>query len=160
MWTWAILLFVSAIIAVWVLWGRCWLKERPWAWSQAFFRWIEPVEILLYKKSETILWARWRQFAGYLVAILLFVGGLDASLITMAFPEHWQKFAPLVPLAISLSGHMAEFLRDRTTKPIEIVALPEHGTVPLPVVEAVVKAEVAKEEAVAAVKEAKAEGNV
>lgn len=157
---WIILIWLTIIIAVWVLWGRCWLKGKPWAWSRTFFAWIEPFEIFVYKKSETILWARWRQFVGYFVAILLFLGGLDASLITMAFPEAWQKFAPLVPLLISLSGHIAEFLRDRTTLPIELVAVPEFKPVPLPVIEATIKAEEAKQEAVAVVKEAQAEAKL
>lgn len=57
MWLAAILLvdFVVLII-IYAMWGRAWLKRQPW--SQGFFDWIEPIELVLFKKSETILFAR------------------------------------------------------------------------------------------------------
>lgn len=156
MWILVTLGIITIVVINYALWGRAWLKEQ--AWARGFFAWIEPIEIVLWKKSETILWARWRVFAGYLISILSFIGTVDLSPIVYLLPERYAWIGPLLPLIISLSGHIAEFLRNRTTMPVDLVAVPEDA--PASVAGPVLKAEAAKMVAVAVVKEAKAEGVV
>ncbi len=152
----AVIVVLTVIVVWWVLHGREWLKTQ--SWSQGFFDWIEPLERILYKKSETIFWARWLQFVGYLIAVLAFVGTLDVTPFLGLVPEKYQWIVPLLPVAISLAGHMAEFMRNRTTLPIEVVALPP--TAPEPLKDMAATAVMAKEETVTAIKEAKKEGLV
>ena len=154
-----ILLFV-ALIAL-VLWyaiaGRAWLKSKPWALG--FFAAVEPIEIALYKKSETILWARLKMVVGALLTVLTTLGAIDVTPIMPLVPEKYQAtvhaVVNMLPLLITLVGMADEKLRNETTKPLELVAVPDQAIAPQ-VARAIAKADMAKIDAVVAVVEAKA----
>jgi hypothetical protein len=139
-----ILLLLTAIaLAIYVVWVRPWLRQQPWA--AGYFRLIEPVEILFWNKSESILWARFLQIAGVLTTVLQFLGTIDVTPFISFIPEGYR---PALFLLITLSGFINEWLRKDTTKPLEIVALPEN--VPPEVEQAIARAEVANVVAVKA----------
>jgi len=156
----AVSLFVFSLILTWyALWGRAWLKSKSWA--QPFFDWIEPIELVLFKKSETILFARLKILTGLLLAVLTNLGTIDLTPIMPFVPEKYQGWLHiafnLAPLMLSVVGWMDEQLRKRTTLPIEVVAVPDKTIAENPkVAEAVAMAVATKTEAVAAVNEAKA----
>lgn len=151
------MLVIAAVLAVVLLYvlARPWLKAQPWA--ARFFAWVEPLEIKLFKKSETILWARAKMVTGLLLTALTMLGGIDLSPIMPYIPEAHQglvKFAMnLLPMALTLVGMIDEKLRNTSTKPLELVALPESTPLPPQVAIAVADAELAKETAVAVVKQ-------
>lgn len=144
----AVLTFVTGLVLVYVVAGRYWLK-RQW-WTGRFFDWIEPIEIKLWSKSETLLWARYRQALGLLVALFAFIGAFDITPFYGIIPEKFQWMLPFAPLVISASGGLAEYLRRYTTRPLELVAVPDEGASPR-VEKAIAEAEKAKEKAVVAV---------
>lgn len=154
---------IVAVLLLYALWGRDWLKTKPWA--VGFFAWVEPIEIVLFKKSETILAGRTLQGLGYVLSILQQVNGIDFTPILPFVPEQYRGYVNAaigaMPLLISAIGAMIELLRNRTTKPIELVAVPDKVVAENPVVAATIaKADELKVEAVAvtavAVAEAKA----
>ncbi len=155
----ALLLGALAAVVLVLVWyaafGREWLKAKPWA--EGFFAAIEPWEISLYKKSETILFARLKIVTGLLLSLLTMLGGIDMTAITPFVPSQHQGKVNLVvnllPLAISLVGWLDEHLRNGTTKPLELVAVPDTKPVPVVVADAVEVAEVTKVVAVAVVKD-------
>ncbi len=157
----SVIFLLTAIIFFYVLIGRSWLKAQPW--TQGFFEWIEPYEIVLFKKSETILWARLKMFVGILLTMLTQLGALDLTPLMPLVPDQYEPAVRLIfnflPLAITAVGLMDERLRNNTTEPIEITALPEKA-IPVEVKEAVAQANEAKAEAVAVVEEAKKAGEV
>ena len=116
---WILLGFIAFVI-IYVVFLRNWLKERIWA--KGFFAWIEPYEIALWRKSETILWARFLIVLGLIPPILEQLGELSGSGIERFLPEKYQA---LWTLSFTVIGVVNEFLRRSTTKPLEIVALPE-----------------------------------
>jgi hypothetical protein len=157
-------LIIAAILAALLLWyamkGRAWLKKQPWA--QSFFAWIEPIELALYRKSETILVGRLLWVGGLFVtfydAIAFYAGSLDLTPITtrlfnwLGIPPDMQNLS--VTAFIGVLGLLINWLRKRTTKPIELVEAPENSLPPAASL-AVAQAEVAKDQAVQAVAEAK-----
>lgn len=156
------ILIALAIFTILLLWytlqGRAWLKAKPWA--QGFFTWVEPAEIVLFKKSETILFARLKVFTGLLLALLTNVGTIDISPIVPLVPEKYQGWIHgafnLMPLLLSIVGWMDERLRNQTTLPVEMVAVSNKTIAENPkVAEAVAMAVATKTEAVAVVTEAK-----
>lgn len=164
-----ILLVLVALFAL-VLWyvmaGREWLKAKPW--MAGFFAFVEPIEIWLYKKSETMLVGRLLWVGGLLVtaydAIAMFAAGLvgfDLTPITSRVLSDVP--ADLQPLVVSFSfagiGALIGWLRKRTTKPLELVEIAETDMKP-EVAQAVAVADQAKVAAVAVVVEAKAEAAV
>jgi len=150
-------LIVAALVAVYVVWVRKWLKTK--AWAQGFFAWVEPIELFLFSKSETILWARLKQFTGVLLTFLTSMGAIDITPLMPFVPDAYEGMFRavfnLIPLVITLVGIVDEKLRRDTTKPLALVAIPEKDITPA-VAEAIAVAEVAKVEAVAVVKEAEA----
>lgn len=144
----AILAFTTGLVLVYVVAGRVWLKKQ--VWTGKFFTWIEPYEIAFWSKSETILWARWWQFLGLLVSVLAFIGTIDLTPFYSITPEKYQWMLPFAPLIINLSSTLSEYLRRYTTKPLELVAVPDEGASPR-VEKAMAAAEVAKDKAVVAV---------
>ncbi len=152
----AVIVVLTVIAVWWALHGRPWLTTMPWA--KPFFDWIEPIERHLYKKSETIFWARWWQFIGYLTTILAFIGTIDIAPFIGLVPERYQWAIPLLPVVISLAGHMAERLRSTTTLPLEVVALPP--TASQEIRDKVATSDEAKKETVSAIADAKAEGTL
>jgi hypothetical protein len=151
------LLPIAVIVAaalVYALWGREWLKTKTWA--QPFFAWVEPIEILLFKKSETILFARLKVFGGVALTYLVQASQIDWTPILPFIPEKYHFFVNAaissLPLLLSLLGVADEKQRYTATKPIELVAVPEVGLTP-EVKVAIAQAEDAKELAVAVVKD-------
>ena len=160
-------LIVLAVITGLLLWyalqGREWLKTKSWA--QGFFAWIEPIEIVLFRKSETILFARLKMFTGMLLMILSQIGTIDLTPFMPFVPDQWEPYVRatfnLMPLIITFVGWMDENLRKTTTKPIELVAVADKVVAENPALaQTIAKADELKVEAVAvtavAVAEAKA----
>jgi hypothetical protein len=145
-----ILLF-SILVLVYVLWGRDCLKPI----FPRFFAFIEPAERWLWNKSETILWSRLLMLIGVLPVVLDHIQLLNVPSVISVIPA---KYQPYMTLIFTLIGIISEVLRRHTTKPLEMVALPDK--VPPDVAIAVKEAEVAKKQAVAVVNEAKREGQV
>jgi hypothetical protein len=156
-------LVVLAVITGLILWyalqGRDWLKTKLWA--QGFFAFIEPVEIFLFRKSETILFARLKMLTGLLLMVLSQIGTIDLTPFMPFVPDQWEPYVRavfnLLPLIITAVGWMDESLRKSTTKPIELVAVPDKVVAETPkIAEAVAMADATKIEAVAVIEEAKA----
>lgn len=155
-----ILAALAAALLIYAVWGRPWLKSKPWA--AGFFAAIEPLELALWKKSETILFARLKMAIGAVLMCLAWMGDIDLTPIMPLVPAQYQAyvhtFVNMLPLLITVVGWMDEQLRKTTTKPLEVVALPD--ALPADVADAVAKAEAAKFEAVAVAVEAKQAGTL
>lgn len=145
-------LVIVAIILIYALWLRDWLKQQPWA--QGYFDLVEPVERLAFKKSETILWARTLQIIGLLMTFLAGLGEFDLSPLLAFLPEKWKWVASMLPLIISVAGSINVKLREQTTLPLEVVALPDKVSSDVAV--SVQAAVVASKDAIATVKDDKA----
>jgi hypothetical protein len=148
---------IAGLVIFYALKGRAWLKTKPWA--QGFFSLIEPVEIVLFRKSETILFARLKMLTGLILTLLTQIGSIDLTPIMPFVPNGWEPYVRvafnLMPLIITFVGWMDESLRKTTTKPIELVAVPDKVAEANPkIADAIATAEVAKTEAVAEVKQA------
>jgi hypothetical protein len=155
----SILALLTVILLWYALYGREWLKTKPWA--AGFFAWIEPIEITLFKKSETILVARLLSVLGFILTFLNQIGSIDITPIIPFVPEKYASIVQIasgfMPLLISGLGFIVERLRNTTTQPIELVAVPDKVVAANPVVaEAVAMANTTKTEAVQAVVVAKA----
>src|SRR6188768_2431154 len=118
---------ITGLILLYALWGREWLKTKSWA--QGFFEFIEPIEIFIYKKSETILVARSLQGLGAILTVLTWIGSIDITPIMPLVPEKYQPYVhagmSFLPLVLNGLGAIVERLRNQTTKPIELVAVPD-----------------------------------
>jgi Na+/proline symporter len=147
---------ILALVLAYVLGGRAWLKSKPW--MGGFFKLVEPIELILFKKSETILWARIKILTGVLLTVLTQLGTLDLTPLMPFIPDQYEGLfkvgVNLLPLSIAVVGMIDEKLRNSTTKPIELVAIAEKDITP-EVAQAVVLAEVAKEQAITVVEDAK-----
>lgn len=150
------ILVVLAVITGLLLWyalqGRDWLKSKPW--GQALLAKAEPVEIFLFKKSETLIVARTLQGLGAILTALTWLGSIDITPILPLVPEKYtaivQAAFSFLPLVLNGLGAIVERLRNRTTKPIELVAVADKVVAENPVVaEAIAKADDLKVEAVA-----------
>jgi hypothetical protein len=158
-----VLAVITGLLLLYALWGRDWLKSKSWA--QGFFAFIEPVEIFIFKKSETILVARSLQGLGAIMIVLSWLGEIDLTPIMPLVPEKYQPYvhaaSTFLPLVLNGLGAIVERLRNQTTKPIELVAVADKVVAENPVLaETIAKADELKVEAVAvtvvAVAEAKA----
>lgn len=157
----AIAILIVVAILVYAMWGRAWLRQQTWA--QRFFTAIEPFEIFLFKKSETILVGRLLWVGGFFVtaydALALFASSLDLTPVTTRLFDFLHVPPDMRGLtataALALIGQVVVWLRKRTTKPIEVVAVAQQDITPA-VAQALVAAEATKQEAVAAVNDAKA----
>jgi hypothetical protein len=144
-----ILFALTAFVLFWVVVGRAWLKSMPG--TARFFAVIEPVEIALWSKSETILWARFLPFMMALSGFLTWLGALDVTPLYLLLPEKYHPWLAAVPfVTVALLGAVNEILRRFTTRPLEIVAVPDNA--PPAVAAAIEAAQVAKVEAVAEIK--------
>ena len=152
------LVIVTGLVLLYALLVRPWLRKREWA--KPFFAnpVIEWLEIYLWSKSESILWARWQQFLGLVLTVIGFLGAIDYSLLAAVVPPKYVPFLPLIPMVLNLTGTIAEALRRDTSTPLAVVALPE--VKPVAVAIAVAEAKAANIVAVAAVDVAKQEGTV
>lgn len=152
MWFLIIAGIIVLLLLNYVLWFREWLKSRPWPWSQRYFEWIEPIEIALYKKSETILWARAQVLFGAVLQTLEMLQLFNTPELLQFLPEQWAWW---VSLLFIVNGVVQEILRRYTATPLSVVAVPTQGNPPA-VDAAIANLEVAKAEAVAAVADEKA----
>ena len=143
----------TLVILAYVLGGRSWLKRRPWA--AGFFAKIEPIEIALWRKSETLLWARFQQVLGVVLTLLTQIGTLDLSPLFPLLPEQYKWLPSCLPLILTVIGRVEEWNRLNTTKPVELVDVPDKA--PPAVAAALEKAEISKVVAVTAVEVDKAE---
>lgn len=145
-----------AVLAFYALWGRTIAKRNAWRWPwlERWFKFVEPYEIILFKKSETILWARLKMLTGMLLTALTQLGSIDITPLMPFVPDKYEgivRFAwNMLPLVITVVGWMDEKQRNETTKPIALVAVPEADMTPK-VEAAIAKADAAKEAAVAVV---------
>jgi hypothetical protein len=141
-------LFVVAFLIWYVIAGRSWLKDKPsmqWLYASRIGEWIE---INLWKKSETILYQRAKQLIALLLVVLPQLGAFDPTPYLGFVPEKHRWWVVLIPsIALSLDATVGEMLRNRTTKPIEVIAAP---TTP-ETVAAEIKVDAANAEAVAVV---------
>jgi hypothetical protein len=152
-----VLAVLAAVLLIYALVGREWLKSKTWA--QGFFALVEPVEIALFKKSETILFARLKIVTGFVLTILTQFGAINLAPFIPFVPEKYQTWVNIavnaMPMLLSVVGMIDEWLRNRTTKPIELVAVKEATAAP-EVKSAIAQAELAKDIAVSTVADAKA----
>ena len=122
---WTGILAVSVLLAYFVWGGREWMKER----YPRFFAAIESIEIVGWKKSRTLLWARFKVVLGLFLTALTQLGEIDLTPLMPLVPEKYQGIVQvgfnLLPMVISAAGAIEERLRRVTTAPLEIVALPE-----------------------------------
>lgn len=140
-----VLVVLGALIAVYGMGGRDWLKAQPWtAW---FYKWIEPIEITLWRKSETILWSRFLVIVGLLPPLFEQLEKLNIPALQGMVPEKYQAWWTL---SFTVIGIINEMMRRNTTKPLEIVELSDN--VSPQVAAAVEAAQVSKDIAVATVK--------
>lgn len=150
------ILAVAAFVTVYVAFLRPYLRKQDWAC--AFFDAIEPIERVLWKKSETILFARMKIVIGLLLTLLTQAGTIDITPLMPFVPDQYEPLLKIVwnamPMTITVIGWMDERLRKDTTKPLEVVAM--RPDAPVFVKEAAAQAEVANAQAVAVVQAAKA----
>lgn len=114
---------LTLIVGVYVAGGRAMLKRQ--AWTAGFFARIEPIEIACWRKSEAILWARFLQGAGLVLTLLTTLGSFDLSPLFPLLPAGYQWLPPILPLVVSVAGVLQENLRRYTTKPLELVEVPD-----------------------------------
>lgn len=157
-----LLLVIALLLVLWAVGGRAWLKRQPWGWSQRFFARLEPVELALWRKSETILFARLKVLSGALLGLLTQLGAINLDPLVSFFPTKYQDavrpWVAALPLVISVVGLADEYLRRTTTKPLAVVAVPDAA--PPEVAAAVARVEASNEAAVERVTESRAEGAI
>lgn len=153
---WGILAAIVVLLLVYAIVLRPWLKKQ--AWAQQFFAWIDPLEAALFKKSETILVGRLLWVSGLIVTfydgLATFVHSLDLTPLTTRIFD-WLQIPPdmrnlTVTAFIGIVGLIINRLRKATTKPLELVAVPE-AKVTTAAAAAMAQAEAAKDQAVAVV---------
>lgn len=117
---------VTVLFAAYVVWIRPWMRDKPWA--QGFFAAIEPIEIALFKKSETLLKARAKMLLGLLLTLLTQIGTLDLTPLMPLVPDEWEPIVKvafnLLPMVLTVGGWVDEKLRDDTSTPLAVVAMP------------------------------------
>lgn len=136
---------------------------RRTTWGAALLDKIEAFEIAAYKKSETVLMGRLVWIGGLIVsaydALAEFVKQLDLTPLTTRIFDVLHIPPDLRPLTMSAAvmglGLAIVRLRKDTTKPLALVAAPAPNKLPPTAAAAVEQAEVAKQQAIAAVQEVK-----
>ena len=98
---------------------------------------------------------------GLVLTGLTQLGSIDLTPLMPFVPDKYAGYVHvafnLLPMVISVMGALNERLRNRTTKPIELVAVPDKVVAESPkLTEAVAMADATKTEAVTAVAQAKA----
>lgn len=154
LWLWLGALIVVWFV-IWVVWLRNWLYCKPWAWSQAMFKAVEPIELWLWDKSETILWSRFLIVLGLIPPILDQLQLFNVPAVLGVIPP---KYQPYLSLVFAVLGIISEILRRATTKPLTLVAVSDKRGLSPDVAAAIESADATKREAVAVVKERRAEG--
>jgi hypothetical protein len=158
-----IVALIVALLFIYALVVRPWLKTKPW--TAGFFAKIDSLELVLFKKSETILVGRLLWVGGLFVTfydgIATFVQSLDITPITtrifdyLSIPPDMRNLS--VTAFVGILGLLINKLRNATTKPIELVAVSDKAVAANPkVAEAIAMADATKTEAVNVVADAKA----
>lgn len=117
--------FFFTFLALWVT------VIRPWARRQTmfagFFALIEPIELALWSKSESILWARALALFGGIYELLIQISAIDITPFIGFLPEEYRGYVSfaiqVLPLVVSAVGFVQEKLRRDVTKPIQAVAV-------------------------------------
>ena len=155
-----VLALLVALAFIYALVLRPWLKKQSWA--QGFFASVDSVESALFKKSETILVGRLLWIGGLFVTfydgLATFVHSLDITPLTTRIFD-WLQIPPdmrnlSATAMIGIIGLIINKLRKTTTKPLDVVALPQAQVTPA-AAQAIAKVDAANEQAVQAVAEAK-----
>ncbi|HEY1215146.1 MAG TPA: hypothetical protein VGE93_16065 [Bryobacteraceae bacterium] len=150
---WGILAAIVVLLLAYAIVLRPWLKKQ--AWAQGFFAWIDPLEAALFKKSETILVGRLLWVSGLIVtfydSLATFVHSLDLTPLTTRIFD-WLQIPPdmrnlSVTAFVGILGLLINRLRKATTKPLELVAVPDAKVTPAAAA-AIAQADAAKEQAV------------
>lgn len=121
---WAMAVLVP-FTAWYVLWGRTWLKPKPWMQWLYHSRVGEWAEIYLFSKSESVLWGRFLQFVGYGTSAILTFGNVDLTPLALVLPENLQWIPPVMPVVLSVAGHIQVKLRKDTKTPLDMIAMSE-----------------------------------
>jgi len=136
---WTFIILLTAGLAYFVWGGR----EIARARFPKFFAWIEPLEIVGWKKSVTVLWARFKVVLGAILTLLTQMGQIDITPLLPVMSEKWQGIVQFafncIPLVISMSGIVEEKARRDTGTPLDIVALPEAAIAESPLLQKIVK---------------------
>lgn len=115
----------TVLLAAYVVFLRPMMRKT--VWGANFLDKIEPMERVLWWKSETILWARFKMAIGLLLTLLTQAGQIDIMPLLPFIPDEYEGFVKflwnMLPLAITLIGWTDEKLRKDTTKPLEVVAM-------------------------------------
>lgn len=155
---WFGITLILGIILWYAITGRRWLKTKSWA--QGYFNFVEPIEIALYRKSETILVGRLLWLGGSIVTLYdtaaVSFSSLDLTPLTSRVlakvPEDMRGL--VVSASFAALGLLMNWLRKQVSQPIEITALANKDITPK-IAEAVAMADATKTEAVAAVVQGK-----
>ena len=137
---------LGALLIFYIFVGRTLLRRVPV--FDRFFDWIEPMEIVLWRKSRTILWSRFLIVVGILPVVLEQLQNLNVPGLSNLLPTQYQAWWSV---SFSIIGVVNEMLRRDTTRPLALVALPDD--VSPKVAAAVEAAEVSQDKAVAAAAE-------
>jgi hypothetical protein len=157
------LALILAALVWYAIKGRAWLKTKPWAVK--FFAWIEPVELALFKKSETILVGRLLWVGGIFVtlydSVAVFASSLDLTPVTtrifdaLSIPQDMRGLT--VSAFFAILGLLINRLRAKVSQPLELTAISDKDVAANPkVAEAIAMADATKAEAVNVVADAKA----
>lgn len=135
------LAIISVLFAGYVVWLRPWMRDKEWA--KPFFAFMEPVEIALWSKSETILKARAKMVVGFLLTIMTQIGTLDITPLMPIVPERYRTMVTvafnLIPMILVIGGWVDEKLRKDTGTPLPIVALPDAAVAASPALQELVE---------------------
>jgi len=154
------LALLVALAFIYALLLRPWLKKQSWA--QGFFASVDGIEATLFKKSETILVGRLLWVGGFIVTfydgLATFVHSLDITPLTTRIFD-WLQIPPdmrnlSATAFIGIVGLLINRLRKTTTKPLDVVALPQAQVTPA-AAQAIAQADAANQQAMQAVTEAK-----
>lgn len=127
----ACVVILVCLIVLYAMWLRPKLKTT--AWGARFLAWVEPVEVTLFKKSETILMGRLLWVGGLFVSlydgIATFAHSLDMTPLTTRILDLFHVPQDLRGLTVSgflmAIGLMINNLRSKITKPLSLVEVPE-----------------------------------
>lgn len=120
-------------VALYVVVIRPWLRKTEWAkpfFANPVTEWIE---LHLFRKSETLMWARYRMALGTTLTALQSFGAIDITplitVLTFVLPDQYDWIAQVIamgwPMVFAFAGAIAEILRRDTTKSLDLVAVPE-----------------------------------
>lgn len=124
---------LTVIVALYVTIARPLMRKTEW--FKPFFAnpVTEWIELTFFRKSETLMWARYNMALGTVVTTLQSFGAIDITplitVLTFVLPENYRWIAQAIaagwPMVFSVLGVIGELQRRDTTKPLDLVAVPE-----------------------------------